>query len=619
MNGDARIRHSRTTCRAVLLGLATAPAIAAQATLVEQEFTSVSVPHNAPLGDDYPFVVTDSGTIKSLGWGFTSTGWRDLHLRYTLPSGVFFDQVAGDPKVDVTHTLGEESAGVWTLNLLENLPGPAHTVSTGIGFVTQRHADPNLPVTGAAVPELAGLDVVMRDFLVDHGFEAATLAVVKDRAVVYERGFGWQDRDRTTPILPNAVLRIASVTIPITARATRELVEAGQLDQSAKAYDVLGIPPLPGHPIVDSRVLDVTIGQLLDHASGFADHAPTPHDLGALLGLGRNATLEETIAYMWSSTLLYEPGGDGPGSHYAYQMLGAVIEEASGLAYDEFVHTVVGVANGMPTLHEARDTPEGAYPDEIWYAGEWFQHHEEDFFFTGDLVEQPYAIDFSTRPGAGSVVASARDMATFVTLFFLNGAPKPADLAGVSWFYEAHGSLPGTTAVVRDTVSPDGSSLAWVALVNERLDAVPNLSALLADAVGNYLDGVTRWPTVDPWTDLAGGTSVGAFAPTLELDGPLTPSSSLTLDIFDAAPQVSGVLLISKASTSVPVLNGTLFAIPYSAWAVITTDPSGGVHESASFPGAIPGTPFWFQAVLLDPTLVPDGVCLTNGVLGVVP
>src|SRR5260221_14598110 len=43
------------------------------------------------------------------------------------------------------------------------------------------------------------------------------LAVVKDRRLVYARGYGWADRDRQLPARPDSLFRIASISKPFTA------------------------------------------------------------------------------------------------------------------------------------------------------------------------------------------------------------------------------------------------------------------------------------------------------------------------------------------------------------------------------------------------------------------
>src|SRR5512146_2979422 len=57
------------------------------------------------------------------------------------------------------------------------------------------------------------------------------LAVVKDREVVYARGFGVTNAEESgQPVTADTLFRIASTTKPLTGTAIMRLVEAGVLD-----------------------------------------------------------------------------------------------------------------------------------------------------------------------------------------------------------------------------------------------------------------------------------------------------------------------------------------------------------------------------------------------------
>src|SRR5579884_501166 len=71
-----------------------------------------------------------------------------------------------------------------------------------------------VPVTGAAHPELAPFDKMMLAFLKEHHVPGAALAVAKDGRLVYARGFGHADLEKRTPVEPNSLMRLASVSKP---------------------------------------------------------------------------------------------------------------------------------------------------------------------------------------------------------------------------------------------------------------------------------------------------------------------------------------------------------------------------------------------------------------------
>lgn len=121
------------------------------------------------------------------------------------------------------------------------------------------------------------------------------------------------------------------------------------------------------------------------------------------------------------------------------------------------------------------------------------------------------------------------------------------------------------------------------------------------------------------WDDLGGGTSGVAGVPQLEMTGPLTPASSLGLDLSQGAPSALAVVFISFSSTPAAFKGGTLHAAPVGALVVAATDGAGSLSGSASFPGAAPGTQLWFQVALEDASVPAYGVALSNGVVGTVP
>lgn len=109
-----------------------------------------------------------------------------------------------------------------------------------------------LPIAGCEAEYLLPVDALMTDFMCDRDIPGATLAISMDGVVVYERAFGWSDEDRAVAIEPDALMRIASVSKPITAAAIRELIEDGVLSLDSHAFDlgqsgggVLSIDPFP--------------------------------------------------------------------------------------------------------------------------------------------------------------------------------------------------------------------------------------------------------------------------------------------------------------------------------------------------------------------------------------
>jgi len=79
------------------------------------------------------------------------------------------------------------------------------------------------------VPGFDAVERVVLEHQARIGARAATVAVGRGGALVYARGFGWADRARSVPVEPDALMRIASVTKPLTAAAAYRLIADGRL------------------------------------------------------------------------------------------------------------------------------------------------------------------------------------------------------------------------------------------------------------------------------------------------------------------------------------------------------------------------------------------------------
>lgn len=350
----------------------------------------------------------------------------------------------------------------------------------------------SLPITGSPVSELAAVDQIIINWLEGKQFQAATLAVVKDRRLVYSRGYGWQDASRSVPISPDAVMRLASNSKPVTAAAIRLLATRGQLSLNAKVYDLLQIPP--SGALGNQHHQQYTVEQVLNHVAGLAGGAPGTGELGRMLGLGRAATLEDAVAYMWTRPLGATPGTYSY-SNWGYQLLGAVIEKVSGMSYDQYVKTQVMMPIHASTF--AVGTSTGGSPNEIWYQAVGSYRPEWDYNFTLPSVPAAYAIDMEARPAAGSLISSAPDYSRFLNAYYHTGTAKPVSFTGIGWGYEFHGSLPGTWTISNEHISAAKGQIVYVILLNQRIEGDSTSLSQLSTNVRNFLHGIVTWPDHD--------------------------------------------------------------------------------------------------------------------------
>jgi hypothetical protein len=231
--------------------------------------------------------------------------------------------------------------------------------------------DADFPITGETVPELQVFDETMVAFMTDLDVSAGALSVAREGEVVFQRGYGWGDRERTTPIDPEAFFRIGSISKLFTMDAVLRLVDDGGLALADRVYPLLDVEP-PGGELADERIRDVTVEHLLGHASGWdrSEHANplyNPVVVTEALDLDGPPTKEDIVQYMLDQPLQFEPGTDSIYSNLGYVLLGMVVESVTGRSYQEHLEATLFGPADIDAIELGRTRPESRHPDEVWY------------------------------------------------------------------------------------------------------------------------------------------------------------------------------------------------------------------------------------------------------------
>ena len=220
----------------------------------------------------------------------------------------------------------------------------------------------------AATPDQVGLSAqrldrikaVMQDY-VDRGRIAGVVTVVArgGKLVVFD-AYGRMDIERNLPMRKDVIVRMASMSKAVTSVAAMILVEEGRLQLSepvskyipAFKQTIVAVPPPAGTPgsgrygLVPAR-REITIRDLLTHTAGISyglgNPAEAQYKAAGILGwyLGDQKDPIGRIA----ERLAGLPFDAQPGEKYVYgyntDILGAVIERASGMMLDQFFRTRV--------------------------------------------------------------------------------------------------------------------------------------------------------------------------------------------------------------------------------------------------------------------------------------
>lgn len=227
------------------------------------------------------------------------------------------------------------------------------------------------------------------------GIPGAAVAVIVGDRVVWTKGFGVASVETRTPVTPDTLFQIGSMTKSFTAAAILSAAAGGAiaLDEPVSSY-VHGLTACVGAP---------TLTQLLSHTGGIMDE-PDEYGPQGEDGLG---------AYQrtWSSEYcLLPPGRAFSYSNSGYALAGLALQEVDEKPYAEAMRERVLAPLGMPRT-TFRPTEAMTWPLAVGH------RRKEDGGFE---VVRPLANDARLWP-AGTLYSSANEMARFAIALMNDG------------------------------------------------------------------------------------------------------------------------------------------------------------------------------------------------------
>ena len=295
---------------------------------------------------------------------------------------------------------------------------------------------PNGTRLGFDVGRLTRIDSVLQRAVDRSEIGGAVALVLKDGQTVYEKAFGWADREANRRMTPDAIFRIASQTKALTSVAAMSLVEEGKLslDDPVSRYipgfehTTVAVRTDTGRAIVPAK-RRITIRDLLTHTSGISygtDSLIAPLygtvGLGPAAGWGWYTADKQEPICPTMERLATLPFVSQPGERFVYgystDILGCVVERVAGRPLDDVIRTRITAPLGMkdtyfylPPANRARLTAVYANGPEMKIV-----RAPDGPKGQGDYVDGPRR---SFSGGAG-LLSTARDYARFLQML-LNG------------------------------------------------------------------------------------------------------------------------------------------------------------------------------------------------------
>ncbi len=319
---------------------------------------------------------------------------------------------------------------------------------------------------------------ILDAFSESRGIGASALAIMKDGNVIYEGVSGFMDAGHNWPIVSSVMMRVASLSKPVTAAAVHQLVTDGLLTLDARAFD-LGQPEgglltlRPFLSLGDPRLMDITVEHLLLHEAGWdrdstADWVFREIQIAGAMSVSSPPGRENTVRYVLGQPLQFDPGSETVYSNVGYLVLGLIIEKVSGKDYLTYVRENVFAPLGVSAedVIQARTFPRDRSLREPWYDDPRLVYSV--FNPNGPLVRSPDGgWDAEAKLAEAGLVTTARALLEFADGYVVWGSSigkQRTGREGRGWWSWHFGSLPGTNALVYQS----GDGVNYVVLFNRR-------------------------------------------------------------------------------------------------------------------------------------------------------
>ncbi len=217
---------------------------------------------------------------------------------------------------------------------------------------------------GLSSTRLRRLSAVFQDYVEDGRLAGAVALVARHGKIAYLESFGYRDRESRAPMPEDAIFRIASQTKAIVSVGVMMLQEEGLLlitDPVGKYLPefratTVAVPREQGGYDVVEAERPIRIRDLLTHTAGIGYGDGVASDRWAEAGIQgwyfahRDEPVGATVARMAKLPFDAQPGRQWVYG-YSTDILGALIEQVSGLTLDEFLRIRIFEPLGMRDTH----------------------------------------------------------------------------------------------------------------------------------------------------------------------------------------------------------------------------------------------------------------------------
>ena len=245
------------------------------------------------------------------------------------------------------------------------------------------------------------LDGVVLPLMKNNNSPSGTVAVSLNGELIFAKGYGFEDIEEQVPVDPAATLfRPGSISKLFTWVSVMQLVEQGKLDLDTDVNTYL-----ESFQIKETFEEPITLRHIMTHTPGFEDGG-----LGYLIidDPEKAISLREAMQ-RYQPERVNPPGVQTAYSNYATALAGLIVENVSGVPFNDYVEQNILDPLGMQNSSFAEPLP----PELAAHMAKSYKLE------AGGFKEKPFEIVANFGP-AGALSATATDMLRFAQAI-LNG------------------------------------------------------------------------------------------------------------------------------------------------------------------------------------------------------
>ena len=247
----------------------------------------------------------------------------------------------------------------------------------------QKQVDAELARQAADPAQIA--DRILAALVEVNGVPGMAASVWKDGVLVWAGQAGYRNAEQRLPVEEGTVFRLASVSKVFAVVAAARLREQGLLDVNQPVQDIVDY--------LDNDWPSITTGQLASHTSGI----PHYQEIDSGRGATRFESMEQSVSVFSGRDLLFAPGTAYNYSSYGYTLLSAVVEQAAGQPYLDYL--AAEIVPGLRIGTDITDTADADASTAYTYTA-------------GELTAAP-PHDYSYSWGGAGLGSTASDLARF--------------------------------------------------------------------------------------------------------------------------------------------------------------------------------------------------------------